>query len=154
MWRSEPQIPLASIATIASSRAISSGSGFSSTRTSPGAWKVTALMLSPSCRVLGVFEEARARVAAEASGQPQLAKDGGGTVPLLTSLLVQGGEHHQHVVEPDLARPRQRPPGVVEAVDHARVDVGRRPDSLPERECALVDHLAEHPSEHETGGVG
>src|SRR5688572_11108644 len=42
MWRSDPQIPLASTRTIASSGASSSGSGFSSTRTSPGAWKVTA----------------------------------------------------------------------------------------------------------------
>ena len=42
MWRSEPQIPLASTRTSASSAAPTSGSGFSSTRTSPGAWKVTA----------------------------------------------------------------------------------------------------------------
>ncbi len=37
-------MPLASTRTIASSGASSSGSGFSSTRTSPGAWKVTALI--------------------------------------------------------------------------------------------------------------
>src|SRR5215207_4011955 len=42
MWRSEPQIPLASTLTSASSAAPSSGSGFSSTRTWLGAWKVTA----------------------------------------------------------------------------------------------------------------
>src|SRR4051812_48897197 len=42
MCRSEPQIPLASTRTSASSAAPISGSGFSSIRTSPGAWKVTA----------------------------------------------------------------------------------------------------------------
>src|SRR5579862_2255269 len=42
MWRSEPHTPVASIRTIASSSATSSGSGSSETRTSPGAWKVTA----------------------------------------------------------------------------------------------------------------
>src|SRR3954452_6787032 len=44
MCRSEPQTPVASMRTIASSGALSSGSGLSSTRTSYGAWKVTALM--------------------------------------------------------------------------------------------------------------
>src|SRR5262249_5871275 len=43
MWRSEPQIPLAWTRTIASSEASRSGSATSSIRTSPGAWKVTAL---------------------------------------------------------------------------------------------------------------
>src|SRR5256714_7907121 len=43
MWRSEPQIPVASTRTTASSEAVGWGSGRSSTRTSPGAWKVTAL---------------------------------------------------------------------------------------------------------------
>src|SRR5436190_2984272 len=42
MWRSEPQIPVASTRTTASSSATGVGSGRSSTRTSPGAWKVTA----------------------------------------------------------------------------------------------------------------
>src|SRR3954452_20650855 len=42
MWRSEPQTPVASTRTIASSRSTSSGSGRSSTATSPGAWNVTA----------------------------------------------------------------------------------------------------------------
>src|SRR4051812_26713822 len=41
MWRSEPQTPQASTATTTSSAAISSGSDFSSTLTSCGAWKVT-----------------------------------------------------------------------------------------------------------------
>src|ERR671924_2414735 len=44
MWRSDPQTPVASTRTTASSRARSSGSGRSSSRTSPGAWKVTACM--------------------------------------------------------------------------------------------------------------
>src|SRR5688500_19564376 len=42
MWRSEPHTPVASTRTTASSRSSSSGSGRSSTCTSPGAWKVTA----------------------------------------------------------------------------------------------------------------
>src|SRR3954452_13578401 len=42
MWRSDPKIPLASTRTSASSGEPISGSGFSSTRTSPGAWNVTA----------------------------------------------------------------------------------------------------------------
>ena len=42
MWRSDPQIPLASTLISASSAAAISGSGFSSIRTSLGAWKVTA----------------------------------------------------------------------------------------------------------------
>src|SRR5664279_6007982 len=42
MCRSEPQMPLASTRTRASSAAVISGSGFSSTRTSLAAWKVTA----------------------------------------------------------------------------------------------------------------
>src|SRR5688500_7919617 len=54
MCRSEPHTPVASTCTIASSGASSSGSGRSSTRTSPGAWNVTAFIvaLSPSlaCR--------------------------------------------------------------------------------------------------------
>src|SRR2546423_96457 len=44
MCRSEPHMPVASTRTTASSAAISSGSGRSSIRTSPGAWKVTACM--------------------------------------------------------------------------------------------------------------
>ena len=44
MCRSDPQTPVASILTIASSAASSSGSGLSSTRTSCGAWNVTARM--------------------------------------------------------------------------------------------------------------
>src|SRR6187397_849734 len=48
MWRSEPHTPVASTCTIASSGAISSGSGRSSTRTSPGAWNVTAFIAAAS----------------------------------------------------------------------------------------------------------
>src|SRR2546423_4667065 len=43
MGRAEPQIPVASPRTTASSEAVGGGSGRSSTRTSPGAWKETAL---------------------------------------------------------------------------------------------------------------
>src|SRR5438105_8312618 len=42
MWRSDPHTAVASTRTMASSAASSSGSGRSSTRTSPGRWKVTA----------------------------------------------------------------------------------------------------------------
>jgi len=38
MWRSEPQMPLASIAMIASSGLVNTGPETSSIRTSPGAW--------------------------------------------------------------------------------------------------------------------
>src|SRR5918998_1141741 len=44
MCRSDPHTPVASTRTIASSRSSSSGSGRSSTCTSPGAWNVTARM--------------------------------------------------------------------------------------------------------------
>src|SRR3982750_2648961 len=44
MWRSEPQIPLASTRTMTSSGAPISGSAFSSIRTCSGAWKVTTRM--------------------------------------------------------------------------------------------------------------
>src|SRR5919197_1854430 len=53
MCRSEPQTPVASTRTIASSRARSSGSGRSSNRTSPGAWKVTACIGRPGYPALG-----------------------------------------------------------------------------------------------------
>ncbi len=42
MCRSDPHTPAAVTRTSASSGSDGSGSGFSSTRTSPGAWKVTA----------------------------------------------------------------------------------------------------------------
>src|SRR3984957_14021197 len=153
MWRSEPQMPLASIATIASSRAASSGSGFSSTRTSPGARNVTALIRRPSCRVGVVFEESGAGLAAETAAEPERAERRGRSVALLAPLLVQRVENHQNVVEADLVRPREWAARVVEAVDHAGVDVGGRADALAERERALVDHLADHPAEHEAGRV-
>src|SRR4051812_26262212 len=53
MWRSEPQTPVASTRTRASSAASSSGSGRSSTRTSPGAWKVTARIGSGTLQTHG-----------------------------------------------------------------------------------------------------
>src|SRR4051794_15544012 len=54
MCRSEPQTPVASTRTTASSRSISSGSGRSSSWTSPGAWKVTACMGPARYRVAAV----------------------------------------------------------------------------------------------------
>src|SRR5918997_1311724 len=51
MCRSDPHTPVASTRTIASSRSTSSGSGLSSTRTSPGAWKVTACIPAARYRV-------------------------------------------------------------------------------------------------------
>src|SRR4249919_2639590 len=59
MWRSEPQIPVASTRTTASSAAAGSGSGRSSTRTSPGAWKVTARMAAQD-RVIAMTGDSRA----------------------------------------------------------------------------------------------
>src|SRR2546427_7393661 len=62
MWRSDPQTPVASTRTIASSGASSSGSGRSSTVTSPGAWKVTA-RTAPAASLLAepTLERARKR---------------------------------------------------------------------------------------------
>src|ERR671934_1153154 len=59
MCRSEPQIPVASTLTTASSGAAGSGSGRSSTRTSPGSWKVTARN-APQDRVRPMAEVSRA----------------------------------------------------------------------------------------------
>src|SRR5215212_524570 len=42
MWRSEPQMPVASTLTTASSGVSGSGSGRSSSATRPGSWNVTA----------------------------------------------------------------------------------------------------------------
>src|SRR5918998_2969477 len=56
MCRSEPHTPVASTRTTASSRSTSSGSGLSSTRTSPGAWKVTACIPAARYRVGAVPE--------------------------------------------------------------------------------------------------
>src|SRR3954453_10769159 len=64
MWRSEPQTPVASTRTTASSGASSSGSGRSSSLTSPGAWKVTACIrrrrLSRPVRLRSVAEVTKA----------------------------------------------------------------------------------------------
>src|SRR6476660_2074597 len=69
MWRSEPQIPVASTRTSASSAAAISGSGFSSTRTSSGAWKVTARMGARTVSRPGRFSgEAGALLDLEAVG--------------------------------------------------------------------------------------
>src|SRR5580704_15496607 len=51
MCRSEPHTPVASMRTIASSRSSSSGSGRSSTLTTPGAWKVTARIRAGSLSI-------------------------------------------------------------------------------------------------------
>ena len=59
MCRSEPQTPVASTRTTASSRSSSSGSGRSSTRTSPGAWKVTACIGAPARYRVAAREPAR-----------------------------------------------------------------------------------------------
>src|SRR5919204_2238367 len=59
MCRSEPQIPVASTLTTASSGAAGSGSGRSSTRTSPGSWKVTARN-APQDRVRPMADVSRA----------------------------------------------------------------------------------------------
>ena len=60
MCRSEPQIPLALIATIASSADFSSGSGRSSTRTSRTSWYVTALIRPPRRRRSPLRSDSRA----------------------------------------------------------------------------------------------
>src|ERR1700733_4622883 len=65
MCRSDPHTPVASIRTTASVGSFSSGSGTSSTRTSPGAWKVTARM--------GAHPRGPARVYAARMSEPSKA---------------------------------------------------------------------------------
>ena len=57
------------------------------------------------------------------------------------------------MVEADLVGPRERAARVVEAVDHAGVDVLGAADALAERERGLVDELADDPAEHQARGV-
>src|SRR4051794_25433867 len=155
MCRSEPQIPLASIRTIASVRASSSGDGRSSTRTSPGAWNVTALivfMMSrlPTGRPVGslvVGEEAGARVPAELPGPDPLQQGWRRAVALLAALVDEREQHGENVVEPDCVRPAENPARVVEAVHHAGVNVLHAADALAERERGLVYDLADDPPE-------
>src|SRR5512143_2136854 len=133
MCRSEPQMPLASTRTSASSGALRAGSGTSATATSPGAWKVTACMASGGLRVVVVVvvgEEALAGRPPDAAGQHEPAQQRRGAVALLAVLVPQRVQDAQHVVEPDLVAPREWPARVVQAVDHAGVEVGRRADAL------------------------
>src|SRR5947209_1074217 len=162
MCRSEPQIPLASIRTIASVRDSSSGDGRSSTRTSPGAWNVTALIVFMMSRLptgrpagsLVVGEEAGARVPAELPGPDPLQQGWGGAIALLSTLVDEREQHGEDVVEPDLVRPAENPARVVEAVHHAGVNVVSVSNPLAEGERGLVYDLADDPPEHEAWRVG
>src|SRR5579864_4111578 len=57
------------------------------------------------------------------------------------------------MVEPDLVRPGEGTPRVVEPVDHPGIDVLRRADALAQRERALVDRLADDPAKDQAGDV-
>src|SRR5271166_6769153 len=85
MCRSDPHTPLAAMRTIASAGSRISGSGTSCTRTSPGAWKVTA-------RIRGrTLEEHRPRLLA------------GGAVARRTAALAAGRPYAARMSEPSKA---------------------------------------------------
>src|SRR5579884_766734 len=163
MCRSEPQIPLASIWTTASWGDSSRGSGRSSTATFSGDWKVTALIYRQRDRFAGIFaafpsrsvipEEAFPGLPPQSPGQHESPQGRRCPVALLPELVVETVEHRHHVVEPDLVRPGQRTPGVIQAVDHAGVDVLGGSDPFTERKRALVDHLADDPAQDQAGRV-
>src|ERR1700722_2181146 len=94
MCRSEPQTPVASMRTIASSESISSGSGRSSTLTTPGAWNVTARIATKPTGV-DLTETCRRRQAALRPGPgappPSSASRGG------AGLHAIGRFGHQHL---------------------------------------------------------
>ena len=57
------------------------------------------------------------------------------------------------MVEADSVGPAEDAVRVVEAADHADVDVLGASDALAEGESGLVDQLADDAPEHEAGGV-
>ena len=71
-----------------------------------------------------------------------------GAVALLAPLGPQGLDRHQHLLEADRLAPLHRPPGVVEAQLHARVDVRGRAHALADGERRLVDQLADDAPRH------
>src|SRR5918997_5932424 len=96
MCRSDPHTPVASTRTIASVAASSSGSGRSSTRTSPGAWKVTA-------RIDGEPYRPRSKVS-EWPGSALLVTTGEGR----HGRQLEGGPDHG-LLDRDRARDRRAP---------------------------------------------
>ena len=132
-------MPLASIATIASSRAASSGSARSSMRTSPGAWNVTALIEHHHAGSESYSKNPAPVWRPRRPTEPERAERRGRAVALLAPLLVQRVEHAQHVVEPDLVGPREGPARVVERRGSCRCRCRRPADAFAERERRLVD---------------
>src|SRR5437763_14709606 len=94
MCRSEPQTPLASTRTTASSAAIGSGSGRSSMATRPGSWKVTASM--------------------SASLYASAPEQGRRPVARVVELVEEAVHDREHVVEAEQAAPFHRPARVVQ----------------------------------------
>src|ERR687895_756921 len=135
MWRSDPQMPEASTATTASSGAIGSGSGRSSTSTRPGSWKVTA----------------STRVALRARRPP--AEERRGTVAFLAPLRPQPVDRRQHVLEPDDLAPGDGAARMVQPQREAGVHVLGRADALADGERRLVHQLADDPPQHQARGV-
>src|SRR5436305_12716232 len=129
MCRSEPQTPPASTVITASSGAIGSGSGRSSSSTRPGSWKVTA---SIGTSLYG-----------------SAAQQGRRPVTRVVQLGEQPVDGGKGVLEADRAAPLDRPARVVQAERQAGVDIIGGADSLADRERRLVHELADHPAEHE-----
>src|SRR6202035_1467321 len=98
-------------------------------------------------------KEPLSRLAAQPPGPHQRPQSRRQPVALLAEFLAQTLEHGTDVIEPDLVRPRKYPARVVEPVDHPGIDVLGAPDALADREGRLVDDLADHPAQHEPGGI-
>ena len=77
-----------------------------------------------------VGEESLSGLAPEPTGQHQAPQLRRGPVALLPSLDDEPVEHLEHVIEPNSVGPRERTAWMVEAENHAGIDVGRRPDAL------------------------
>ena len=111
-----------------------------------GAWKVTAL-------IIGLIQ-ARSVKKPSPVWSPSRPDSASAAAPARRGSAPRrvrrtGLEHGEHVIEADLVGPAEEPARVVEAVDHAGVDVRRAADALAERERGLVDHLADDPAEDE-----
>src|SRR5438445_8949118 len=96
-----------------------------------------------------VVEEARSARAPGAAGAHHALDHRGRAVALLSVLVAERLEHRQDVVEADRVGPRERSAGMVQAEHHPGVDVVKVAHAFAERERALVDHLADDPSEHQ-----
>src|SRR4249919_3255506 len=99
------------------------------------------------------WKEPGARSMAQAAVPDAPAQVRAGAVARVVLLLVDGVEHGEHVVEADRVGPVQGPVRMVEAEEHARVDVLGGAHALAQREGRLVDELAHDPREHQARSV-